>query len=183
MDLKSILKTLKLNESNISMILGIVVVLLVGFFAINYFRSKNAGYLTTAVNTESKNTPSVGKTYTVEKGDSLWKIAETAYGSGYNWTDIASENKLVKADMIEVGQVLSIPDVQPKTLTAEGQKAVLTGDSAIPGTTYTVVKGDSLWQIAVRAYGDGYKWVSIARENNLKNPNIIHSGNVLTLPR
>jgi nucleoid-associated protein YgaU len=45
------------------------------------------------------------------------------------------------------------------------------------------VKGDSLWKIAVRAYGDGYKWVSIAKANKLVNPNLIHSGNVLTLPR
>lgn len=46
-----------------------------------------------------------------------------------------------------------------------------------------MVKGDHLWGIAVRAYGDGYKWVEIARENNLVNPNLIHPGNVLSLPR
>jgi nucleoid-associated protein YgaU len=55
------------------------------------------------------------------------------------------------------------------------------------GTTvvgsYTVVKGDSLWSIAVKAYGDGYKWVSIAKANKLDNPNVIHAGNVLVIPK
>jgi len=46
-----------------------------------------------------------------------------------------------------------------------------------------VVKGDNLWQIALRAYGDGYQWVKIARENKLANPDLIHSGNILKIPR
>jgi len=53
----------------------------------------------------------------------------------------------------------------------------------IEGEQYTVARGDSLWDIAVRAYGDGYRWVDIARANNLDNPDIIHAGNVFTLPR
>lgn len=53
----------------------------------------------------------------------------------------------------------------------------------IDGTSYTVQKGDYLWDIAVRAYGDGYRWVDIARANNLSNPDIIHSGNVFAIPR
>ncbi len=48
---------------------------------------------------------------------------------------------------------------------------------------YTVEKGDSLWKIAVKVYGDGYKWVEIAKENKITTPNIIYSGNILVLPR
>ena len=50
-------------------------------------------------------------------------------------------------------------------------------------TKYTVVRGDSLWQISTRLYGTGYNWVLIAQENKLTNPNIIHAGNVLTVPK
>ena len=53
----------------------------------------------------------------------------------------------------------------------------------ITGNTYKIVPGDDLWQIAVRAYGDGYKWVDIAKANNLDNPDLIHSDNILTIPR
>ena len=53
----------------------------------------------------------------------------------------------------------------------------------ITANTYTVVRGDNLWNIAVRAYGDGFKWTEIAKANNLANPSLIHSGNVFKLPR
>ena len=54
---------------------------------------------------------------------------------------------------------------------------------SIEGNTYTVQKGDTLWDISVRAYGDGYRWVEIAEANNLANPDLIHSGNEFVLPR
>lgn len=50
------------------------------------------------------------------------------------------------------------------------------------GSQYTVVQGDSLWNIAVAKYNDGYRWTEIARLNNLDNPDLIHPGNVLQLP-
>lgn len=53
----------------------------------------------------------------------------------------------------------------------------------IKGEEYTVVSGDNLWTIAERAYADGYKWTEIAKANNLVNPDIIHPGNKLRLPR
>ncbi len=53
----------------------------------------------------------------------------------------------------------------------------------ITSNTYTVVRGDNLWNIAVRAYGDGYKWVEIAKNNGLTNPNLIFSGNIIKLAR
>lgn len=120
------------------------------------------------------------KVHTVVKGENLWKIAETYYKSGYNWVDIAKENKLSNPNIIKIGQTLTIPEVEPKTPTLVTSEKVA---EPITGTTYTVVKGDNLWQIAVRAYGDGYKWVGIAKENKLSNPNLIHSGNILKIPR
>jgi nucleoid-associated protein YgaU len=182
LNLKSILKSLKLNESTISMVLGALVIIIVGVLVVNYFKDQGTGsipFLSTGSKTEETGT-TAQKTYTVQEGDNLWKIAEASYGSGYNWVDIAKENNLTNPSVISEGQKLTLPDVEPKTLTTTIQKDV---GETISGGTYTVVRGDNLWDIAVRAYGDGYKWVEIARENNLVNPDLIHAGNILTLPR
>jgi len=50
--------------------------------------------------------------------------------------------------------------------------------------TYTVVAGDSLSKIAKREYGDGNKWPQIfdANRDKIKNPDMIHPGQVLVIP-
>lgn len=50
--------------------------------------------------------------------------------------------------------------------------------------TYTVVKGDCLWNIAKKYYGDGSKYTVIydANRDKIKNPNLIYPGQVLTIP-
>lgn len=176
-DLKKFLKNLKLNEESISMFLGAVVIVIVGILVVNYFKDKGTTGLS-GLNTQNGSE----KIHTVAKGETLWSIAEDAYGSGYNWVDVKSANNL-KTDTIEVGQKLNLPDVAAKKPTATKVAAPVTNAQSITGTTYTVVHGDSLWTISVRAYGDGYKWTEIAKANKLVNPNLIHAGNVFVLPR
>jgi len=48
--------------------------------------------------------------------------------------------------------------------------------------TYTVVSGDTLWAIAERFYGDGSKYQVIADASGVPNPDLIHPGQVLTIP-
>lgn len=50
--------------------------------------------------------------------------------------------------------------------------------------TYTVVKGDCLWIIAKKFYGNGSLYQKIADVNadKIKNPNLIYPGQVLTIP-
>ena len=50
-------------------------------------------------------------TYTVKRGDSLWLIAQIQYGNGAYWKEIAKANGLQNADLILVGQVLTLPGV------------------------------------------------------------------------
>lgn len=123
------------------------------------------------------------KTYVVKEGDDLWHIAEAAYGSGFNAYDIASVNKLANASLIEPGWKLVLPSLTPKEPTVGEIAPAQTGKVTITGARYIIQSGDYLWKIATDAYGDGYGWVRIAQANNLEDPNVIHVGNELVIPR
>ena len=51
-----------------------------------------------------------------------------------------------------------------------------------PGTTYTVVSGDTLSKIAKRFYGDANQYHAIAKASGISNPDHIQVGQVITLP-
>ncbi len=262
MEIKKILKTLKIYESTISVVLGALIIIVTGILIINYFEGKRGQTISTVETEEKINLPKIHKIeagedlwkiaekyygsgynwvdiakennindpnqikegqeiyipnvqprvagntlsvtpepsinisalnldiekkatqttniHKVEKGENLWKIAEKYYGSGYNWVDIANENKIKYPNIIITGQELIIPKAEPRLSTTE---KTLKNLEPITGSTYSVVKGDSLWVISVRAYGDGYKWLGLAKANKLTNPNLIHPGNTLIIPR
>ena len=50
-----------------------------------------------------------------------------------------------------------------------------------PAVTYTVKKGDCLWNIAKNQLGDGTKYKEIAQKNGISDPNRIYPGQVLKL--
>jgi nucleoid-associated protein YgaU len=182
---KDFLKSLKINENLVSTGMGVVVVVLAGVLLLNFFRSAQKATDTsdrtssTATETSSEaaaqpadgaaveSKPAVaGGEYTVQEGDSLWKIAENAYGSGYAWTKIYDANKDVigqNPSTIETGTKLNLPG----------------GDIAV--AEHTVVKGDNLWNISARYCGTGFAWTTIAARNNLPNPRLIEPGLKLTI--
>ena len=51
-----------------------------------------------------------------------------------------------------------------------------------PEKTYTVKKGDTLWNIAKKELGNGSRYKEIAELNNIANPNKIYPGQVFKLP-
>ena len=179
--IKKWLKSLKLNESTISMILGGLVVVVVGILIYNYFTSvgKQTGQPLSGDQqlTQELTPKGLPTSHIVVAGENLWTIAEKYYGSGYNWTDIAAANKLANPNRLLVGQTLEIPKTQIE--------AKVVPATAVTGNSYTVEKGDTLWGIAVKAYQDGYKWPEIVKANadKIANPDKIEVGLVLTLPR
>ncbi len=131
-----------------------------------------------------------GSTYVVAIGDNLWSIAERTYNSGYNWVDIARANKLSNPDNIEVGQKIILPKAEQKNATSEPEwnskvasPSGATQAAKITPGSYTIKAGDTLWDIAVRAYGDGYQWVKIKNVNKLINPDVILTGAKLNIPQ
>lgn len=79
-------------------------------------------------------------------------------------------------------------------ITFAQSKPVATVQQPRPATTspapkstaksYTVVKGDCLWNIAKKFYGKGSQYTKIynANKDKIKNPNLIYPGQVLTIP-
>lgn len=177
------LSQIKWGESYTSLFLGAVVVVVVLVLVFSFLKSRNFqnGQTGTGANTNLTKETVLPESYTVKKGDDLWNIAEKIYGSGYNWVDLAKNNNLENPGLLYVGTKLLVPNVKAKILTVSNTEVKVS--NPITTDKYTVVKGDDLWNIALRAYGDGYKWVAIAKVNKLINPNIIYSGNVLSLPR
>ena len=184
-------------------------IVVVGLLVVNYFRNLDSGE--TFPTTASTETENGGETYTVAAGDSLWSISEKIYGTGYNWVDIREANDIENPNDIEEGQELTIPDVESQDVELAGATTApsptptikatpspiaspkgtiasveTSDDSKAPeiktGSTYVVVRGDNLWDIAVGAYGDGFRWKDIAEANQLLNPRVIHAGNILTIP-
>ncbi|MFI6870556.1 LysM peptidoglycan-binding domain-containing protein [Nocardia sp. NPDC050406] len=105
--------------------------------------------------------------YTVVSGDTLSEIALRFYGDGSLFPILAAANGIQNPDLIFPGQVLRIPDIS-------------TGPR-LPAV-YVVVEGDTLFDIAARFYGDGNKFPIIAAANGIANPDLIHPGQILTIP-
>ena len=74
------------------------------------FSNVESGSSSTAPSPTPAATPAV-KTYTVQKGDSLSKIAKHEYGNANDWRKIYEANRdiIKNPDLIHPGQVLKIP--------------------------------------------------------------------------
>ncbi|MDO8571009.1 MAG: LysM peptidoglycan-binding domain-containing protein [Candidatus Daviesbacteria bacterium] len=196
------------DQSYLSLILGLLIVLIAGILVFNYFKKAPAD-LGSAGKTEQTDVApeNLPGQYTVKENDTLFTIAQTYYNDGYKFTEIAKENSLANADSIEVGQVLEIPKLEESQILAEaeitpsevtpseitptdivesgvgGAINETTWGEKIEGESYTVVEGDWLSKISGRAYGDIMAFDKIAKANNIADPNIIEPGTVLQIPR
>ena len=56
-------------------------------------------------------------------------------------------------------------------------------DNRIPNTTYTVKRGDNLYNIAKRELSKATRWPEIATLNNIKTPYLIYPDQILKMPR
>ncbi len=167
--------------------LGLSLLVVSYLIVINFITPKNLFPIKKTAPTPNKTKEISAKTekkYSVKQGDHLWQIAEKTYGSGYYAYDIASANKITNPNIIIPGQELILPTITPQTPNkGEVASAASSKKVTIKESKYLVQPGDSLWKIALTAYGDGYAWVKIAAANKLTNPDIIHPGNILIVPK
>lgn len=119
--------------------------------------------------------------YVIQSGDTLSEICKWYYGnSSYAWK-LATYNNIANADKIYSGQTIILPDVE----TLKNVVVVNQPQTNIPTNSdnaYVIQRGDTLSEICRNYYGStSYTW-KLATYNNLANPNIIRSGNILLLP-
>lgn len=108
------------------------------------------------------------ETVRVQRGDTLWKIAERHLGNGKDWGRIAAANpELMNPNRIQIGQQLRLPSVE----TSASEKLV------------RVQPGDSLWKLATAQIGTGSAWGCLAMANpQIEDANQIYPGQLIVIP-
>ena len=98
--------------------------------------------------------------YTVQSGDSWWKIAQTQMGKGSRYQELMSFNN-VKNSFLYAGMKIKIPTNEK---------------------IYTVNPGDSWWGIAAKELGNGMKYNELIKYNNRENRQALHPGEKIKIP-
>jgi LysM repeat protein len=126
----------------------------------------NVGQQLVIPTTPTTPTQLVQKTYTVQSGDTLWKIASA---NGITTQALITANNLDPSKYLSVGQVLVIPSSSTTTppATTPTQK------------TYTVQSGDTLWKIAS---ANGTTTQALIDLNKLDPSQYLYVGQKLLLP-
>lgn len=83
------------------------------------------------------------------------------------------------SDWTPVTSSIAMPKFGPEVAVQENEVPIA------QNTTYIVKKGDTLWSIAKRVYGEGRKWRKILSANTkvIKDPNSLKMGMELTIPK
>jgi nucleoid-associated protein YgaU len=115
-------------------------------------------------------------TVSVQRGDSLWKLAQENLGSGNRWPELVAVNPgIVDPNRIRAGTSIHLPVPSP-----------LVRRSAASNTRTTTVKvrrGDTLWALAKSNLGRSSAWPCLAAANpSLSDPNRIYESQELLVP-
>lgn len=105
--------------------------------------------------------------------------AEATGGSG----DYEYSISFIEAKTVEVYTVNEL-SIKPSAKTNASSASSRPPAAKSTAKTYTVKSGDTLWKISQKTLGKGGRYMEVYSLNTdkLKSPNIIHPGQVLTLP-
>lgn len=98
-----------------------------------------------------------------------------------NWCEVELEIVEHKVDPIPPAP---IPQLTPTPITSAPPAPVAPSTAAPPPgpRTHTIVRGDTLWDLAGRYYRDHYQWRRIADANGVRDPRKLVIGQRLTIP-
>ena len=101
---------------------------------------------------------------------------------------VAVETMDVPAPSRPVNRLMPVESLPETTTTVEPvvdtrEPATVETPAPAPARTYTLCKGDTLWSVALKFYGNGKRWKEIAQANNIDNPAKLRVGQVLNIPQ
>lgn len=106
---------------------------------------------------------------TVQRGDSLWKLAQQNLGRGSRWPELLALNpRIANPGQIKAGAQIYLPT----RYLARGKVSKI-----------TVGTGNTLWQLSRAHFGSSSYWSCLARANPaIRDANRIYPGQELILP-
>lgn len=115
---------------------------------------------------------------TLESG--LWRVTDASMSSVRRHVDT---NEPIQATVTVTLKRASDPEAAVGPVSG-GATSTPAPSKPAPPRTYTVVKGDCLWNIAKRYYGNGAQWPKIfdANRSKIKDPHWIYPGQVFVIP-
>ena len=135
-------------------------------------------------------TPPTTATWTVQRNDSFWRIAQATLGDGQRWHEVVAANIgrevapgilfSAETEAIHPGWVLTVP----------GPPAVAATSAPAATIVLEVHRGDSLASIAEEVYGNSAEWPTVWEANQgrqfgdrmFDDPNLIMPGWQLQIP-
>jgi nucleoid-associated protein YgaU len=124
-------------------------------------------------------------------------VTSSKQGVKVTVNDVGASSRSAHAEYIPEGTSQTRPPLQPLLRAAKPQFA-LKSAHANPGSSASeegvsspavapikvVSRGDSLWRISRITYGDGTRYAIVYRANRdrIRDPNLIHPGQILVLP-
>jgi nucleoid-associated protein YgaU len=132
--------------------------------------------------------PAGSRTYSVQPGDSIARIAEKFYGSQAYTHVLLKANASVVPERLQPGQTLVIPDAPQSRIGSNTPAGIPQVAEAVidPTSQYKVQPGDTLSRISMKLYGKSAVWASIYELNKDvigADPARLKVGMVLKLPQ
>ncbi len=104
----------------------------------------------------------------------------------FSWYEQGGDRNTIYYDItLKEYREVTVRQVTISSGTATVESTETRVDNSTVPSSYTVVKGDCLWNIAKKFYGSGSKYTLIYEANKDiigSNPNLIYAGQVLTIP-
>jgi nucleoid-associated protein YgaU len=113
-------------------------------------------------------------------GDSVKDLAVDMISDKVKLSGDAKSPDILEKAILLAGNLKGVKSVDSDGLLLNSEKP----SSDLGSQFYTIVKGDSLWKIAKKFYGDGNKYPEIFEANRevIKDPDLIYPGQTIRIP-